>query len=218
MKTAGLRMAALLLFLTCFSVASWADDAEASAAGMTRVQSYLDSLHSLRAGFQQDLFDADSQPVQHSSGTLRLLRPGQFRWDYAAPFEQSIVADGEHLWIYDADLEQVTVRKLDRSLASTPAMLLSGEGRLREGYDYQSSFEADGVAWIELVPRMPDTDFRLVRLGFADQQLVVMDLVDSLGQTTRIRFHDIDDNPELDPGVFRFAPPEGADVIGADDL
>lgn len=220
MKVPGLLKMSFCLVLTCVAAFASAQDADANgdAAAMTRVQAYLDSLHSLRAGFDQALFDADSQPVQRSSGTLRLQRPGKFRWDYAPPFEQSIVADGERLWIYDADLEQVTVRTLDKTLASTPAMLLSGDGRVRDGYDFQAGFTADGIEWIELAPRVTDTDFRLVRLGFEAEELLVMDLVDSLGQTTRIRFRDIENNPELDAAVFRFDPPEGADVIGADDL
>ncbi len=218
MRTPVLQKLCLCLLLAC--VAGWttAQDADHGAAALTRVQAYLDSLHSLRAGFDQALFDAESRPVQESSGTLRLQRPGRFRWDYAPPFEQSIVADGERLWIYDADLEQVTVRTLDKTLASTPAMLLSGDGRVRDGYDFQAGFTAEGIEWIELAPRVTDTDFRLVRLGFEGEALRVMDLVDSLGQTTRIRFREIENNPELDAEVFRFAPPEGADVIGADDL
>ncbi len=206
------------MLLGSLAAGATAEDAEASRRRISRVQAYLDSLQSLRTGFDQALFDADSQPVQESAGTLQLLRPGKFRWDYATPFEQSIVADGERLWIYDADLEQVTVRTLNKSLASTPAMLLSGEGRVRDGYELQANYAAEGVDWVELVPRLSDTDFRLVRLGFDGGTLIVMDLVDSLGQTTRIAFHDIETNPQLDAGLFRFTPPEGADVIGADDL
>lgn len=217
MSKLGLRLAVFLLLLVCGTPHVSADESDAESA-LTQVQNYLDSLDSLRAGFDQDLFDADSQPIQRSSGTLRLMRPGRFRWDYSEPFEQSIVADGERLWIYDADLEQVTVRTLDKSLASTPAMLLSGQGRVREGYEYRASYRLEAVEWIELAPRQADTDFRLVRLGFSERQLAVMDLVDSLGQTTRISFHGIEKDPELEASVFRFTPPEGADVIGADDL
>lgn len=187
-------------------------------SGLAELQAYLESVHSLRADFEQLMLDADRQVTQRSAGSFRLKRPGRFRWDYSEPFEQMIVADGSRLWIYDADLEQVTVRQLGDSLANTPATLLSGAGAVADSYVLQKRFVAENIDWTELVPRAADTDFRLVRLGFAKGVLLVMDLEDSLGQTTRIQFRNIEHNPELEATVFDFVPPDGADVIGADDL
>ncbi len=182
------------------------------------LQGWLDSLTTLQAEFEQLMFNADNQLTQTSTGSFRLSRPGKFRWDYQQPYQQNIVADGEHLWIYDADLEQVTVRRLDEGFADTPAMLLSGDGVLSEAYRIVKQYSAESIEWTELQPRASDTDFELLRLGFAEQALRVMDLVDNLGQTTRIYFSAVEIGPELESSVFNFIPPPGADVIGADDL
>ncbi len=203
------------------SVVAWAATevaAAESAADLEALQRRLDALQSMQADFQQVMFNAEQEVTRSSSGRFSLLRPGRFRWDYEEPFEQSIVADGKQLWIYDADLEQVTVRQMDTGLGSTPAMLLSGAADVGEAYSVASRFNADGIEWLELEPRAADSDFGRVRLGFENEQLAVMDLIDSLGQTTRIVFSAVRQNPELAESQFQFAVPEGADVIRADDL
>lgn len=191
---------------------------DAVADPLTSLQNYIDSVASLQADFEQIMFDADSNITQVSTGNFRLLRPGRFRWDYQEPYEQTIVADGKRLWIYDADLEQVTVRRMDDSFAATPATLLSGVGAISDTYNFYNRFSADDLDWTELQSKLRDTDFGLVRLGFREDELRVMDLVDSLGQTTRISFSSIDTNTTLLPSVFTFVPPPGADVIGENDL
>src|SRR5690606_6675924 len=138
----------------------------------------------------------------------------RFRWDYRAPYEQVIVSDGVRIWVYDRDLEQVTVRKLDQALSATPAMLLSGEGALTDNFDVIAAEERSGVLWVELQPKRDDTDFKSVRLGFAGQHLRYMELADKLGQTTLLEFSDVRRNPSLDAARFVFDVPPGADVIG----
>ena len=193
-------------------------EATQSASDLGILERRLDALQSMQADFRQVMLNAEQEVTRTSSGRFSLLRPGRFRWDYEEPFEQSIVADGNQLWIYDADLEQVTVRRMDAGLGSTPAMLLSGAAEVGEAYSVASRFSADGIEWLELAPRASDADFGRVRLGFENEQLAVMDLIDSLGQTTRIVFSSVHYNPELAESRFEFAVPEGADVIYADDL
>lgn len=193
-------------------------DKPAEGASLAMVQAYLNGISGMQADFQQLMFDAESNITQESSGNFRLQRPGKFRWDYEQPWQQTIVADGERLWIYDADLEQVTVRRMDDGFADTPATLLSGVTAVADSYSLANAYRADGIEWSELQPVTTDGDFQLVRLGFANGELQVMDLVDSLGQTTRIIFTNISRPPAFLPSVFTFLPPPGADVISEDDL
>lgn len=185
------------------------------SAGEARVRGFLEEVLTLRADFTQSLFDSELELVQESHGTLLIKRPGRFRWDYVNPYEQLILADGERVWMYDSDLEQATVRELDATLASTPAMLLSGAGDITEGYRFGESYERDGVTWVELAPRQQDTDFQAVRIGFGTDNIRYMELRDTLDQITRIEFSAVKRNPELADTQFVFVPPPGTDVIGA---
>ena len=129
-------------------------------------------------------------------------------------YEQLILSDGTHLWLYDADLEQVTVKELDVSLASTPAMLLSGDAKMTDGFKLTEAGQFGEVFWMTLVPRNQETDFRKISLGFVDGQLQLMELEDSLDQVTRIILRDVERNPTLADDTFQFVPPPGSDVIG----
>jgi outer membrane lipoprotein carrier protein len=182
-----------------------------AAPGLLRA--FLAETRSLEARFTQVLVEADSGREQVSEGKFYLQRPKRFRWDYASPAPQLVVADGENLWLYDPDLEQATVRTLDDGLSSTPAMLLSGEGRLEDSFRTGPAYREDGYDWIELAPLSEAADFAAVRVGFADGRLASMELMDALGQTTVIRFSEVVVNPALDPALFQFTPPAGADVI-----
>lgn len=187
------------------------------ADGKQRAEQFLQGLEGLQAQFTQRLSDRSGQVTDESSGTLAIKRPNRFRWDYRDPHEQVIVADGTRVWVYDSDLEQVTVRKLDVALSSTPAMLLSGEGALTDNFNITDASERDGVLWVRMEPKRNDTDFRSVRLGFAGskaQELKFMELADKLGQTTLLEFSKFERNPKLDPARFVFKVPPGADVIG----
>lgn len=183
-------------------------------AGRERVEGFLQGLQGLQAQFEQVLTDRNGQVVDEARGVLAIRRPDRFRWDYREPYEQVIVADGSRVWLYDHDLEQVTVRKLDDTLSATPAMLLSGAGNLEDNFTV-TQFQQDGpVHWVRMEPKRSDTDFKWVRLGFEGATLKFMQLADKLGQTTRLEFSQLERNPPLDPARFTFTVPPGADVIG----
>lgn len=178
------------------------------------VQRYFQSLQSLRADFIQRVFDERGQVMQTSSGRMLMRKPGKFRWDYRTPAEQIIVADGERLWAYDVDLAQVTVRKLDQALGSTPLALLSGAAPIEETFAVSGVRNRDGLDWYDLTPKQPQPEFRLLRVAFRGDALVSLELEDSFGQRTRLDFQKLERNPTLDPAMLKFTPPPGADVVG----
>jgi outer membrane lipoprotein carrier protein len=202
-----------LIVLAGLAVAPLA--AHAEARDIQRVQRYVERLSTLRADFRQEVLDSAGAVREQADGTLMLEKPGRFRWEYRHPSEQLLVSDGKTVWLYDADLEQVTVRRLGDSLSTTPAMLLSGQGRVGESFTVSDGGQADGLDWVDLVPKLEDTDFRGIRLGFRGEELVHMNLVDRLGQTTSIDFMDIERNPKLPADTFTYVPPPGVDVIGS---
>jgi outer membrane lipoprotein carrier protein len=203
------RLAASLL-VALAPAAGWAaDDA------LTRVEAYLGPLTTLSAEFSQVVRNRDGDIVERASGTLSLSRPNRFRWDYREPHPQLIVADGTRLWLYDSDLEQVTVRSLEAGLGSTPAMLLSGDGRVRDAFEAFGVERAGAWTWSRLRPSQPGSDFEQVALAFdGGGELAAMELRDKLGQSTVIEFGALRRNVPLAEGLFRFEPPPGADVIG----
>ncbi len=150
-----------------------------------------------------------------AAGTLAIEKPGRFRWDYQSPSPQLLVSDGRTIWLYDEELEQVTVRRAGDTLTATPASLLSGRDKASERFEAVAGVPRDGLEWVILTPRLEDTDFREVRLGFRGDALVRMELEDRLGQTTRIAFSDLQQNVALPPGLFTFEPPPGVDVVGS---
>jgi outer membrane lipoprotein carrier protein len=193
----------------------------AAAAGqgagdaVARVDGYLGSVRTLTADFAQVVRNRDGQVVDRASGTLSLSRPNRFRWDYEKPYLQTIVADGERLWLYDSDLEQVTVRALEAGLGSTPAMLLSGSGRVGDAFAALAVERARDWTWCRLRPKQDASDFESVSLASdARGELAGMERRDKLGQATVIEFGNLRRNVPLDAGLFRFEPPPGADVIG----
>jgi outer membrane lipoprotein carrier protein len=186
-----------------------------AADAVARVDAYLASLKTLSADFVQVVQDRSGQVTDRATGTLVLSRPDRFRWDYAQPYVQTIVADGKQLWLYDPDLQQVTVRSLAQGLGSTPAMLLSGAGKVGDAFKSGAVETLQGTTWCRLLPAQPGSDFERVSLGFdARAQLEAMELVDKLGQTTTIRFANVKLGAKLNDSLFRFVPPAGADVIG----
>ena len=186
----------------------------APAATPSPVQRYFQNLQSLRADFIQRVFDERGRVMQTSSGRMLMRKPGKFRWDYQTPAEQVIVADGERLWAYDVDLAQVTVRKLDQALSSTPLALLSGAAPIEETFTVGGVRRQDGLDWYELTPKQPQPEFRLLRVAFKGNLLVSLELEDSFGQRTRLDFQKLERNPVLDPALLKFTPPPGVDVVG----
>jgi outer membrane lipoprotein carrier protein len=200
------QMIALMLGLI-LAAPSW-------AATPTSVQRYFQDLQALRADFIQRVFDEQARIVQTSSGRMLMRKPSQFRWDYQTPAEQIIVADGERLWAYDVDLEQVTVRRLDQALGSTPLALLSGAAPIEESFTVGPAQRRDGLDWYELTPREPQPEFRALRVVFKGELLVSLELEDHFGQRTRLDFQNLERNPDLDPALLDFTPPPGVDVVG----
>lgn len=204
-----LRCLFVAALLTATLPAVAADDS------LSHVEDWLKSVRTLSAEFVQVVRSRDGQITSRATGTLSLSRPDRFRWDYRDPYVQVIVADGRKLWLYDADLAQVTVRPLESGLGSTPAMLLSGAGSVAASFT-AGPIERDGEwTWYRLVPKQGGSDFQSVSLGFDGHgMLVAMQLADKLGQSTELAFSDLVLNAPVDPGLFRFTPPKGADVIG----
>jgi outer membrane lipoprotein carrier protein len=208
-RSSNIRRSFAVLLLLVSPLIGAADD-----AGYQRVERFLDGLQGLQAQFHQTLTDSKGLVTNQSAGTLVIRRPNRFRWDYREPNEQLIVADGTRIWLYDKDLEQVTVRRVDESLSATPAMLLSGEGTLADNFKATQAQQEGDIQWVRLEPKRNDTDFKWVRLGFAGEALKFMQLADKLGQTTTLEFSKFERNPPLDPSQFVFDVPPGADVIG----
>lgn len=185
----------------------------AGAAGTEALKAFLGQTQTLKARFAQMVLDRNLRPLQQAQGVMQFSRPGKFRWDYTKPYEQTIVGDGSRLWIHDKDLNQVTVRKLDRALGASPAALLAGSNDLERDFTLSDSGMQNGLDWLEAVPKSRDTVFERVRMGFGKAGLEAMELRDQFGQVTVITFADVERNPRIAAEVFRFTPPPGADVI-----
>jgi len=186
----------------------------APAASLDRYKTFLNGTQSARAQFEQKVFDRDGKLTQTSRGSLVFQRPGRFRWVYDKPADQVIVGDGQRVWIYDRQLNQVTVRKLTAALGSTPAALLAGSNDVAKAFDLSDAGRRDGLEWVDARPKDQDASFERIRIGFGASGLEAMELSDSFGQITVLRFKSLQRNPRLDPSLFRFSPPKGADVIG----
>ena len=185
----------------------------AEAASVEALKEMLEQTTTARARFAQMVLDRNMKELQQATGTMQFSRPGKFRWEYEKPYEQVIVSDGGRVWLYDKDLNQVTVRKYDRALGSSPAALLAGSNEIEKSYRFTSQGSNGGLDWLEAVPRTQDTAFERIRLGFGKAGLEAMELRDQFGQTTVIKFSTIERNVKLPPDAFRFTPPKGADVI-----
>jgi len=186
----------------------------ACGSPVQRLKDFYLSTPAMKAQFKQTVLDRKGQKVQEVSGVMQLLRPGKFRWDYQKPYVQLIIGDGQKIWLYDPDLEQVTVRALDKMLGSSPAALLAGSEEVEKAFDLKDAGRQDELEWVEATPKEKDGSFDYVLLGFKAEQLAEMELHDSFGQTTVIEFSHIERNPKLDPKAFHFVPPAGTDVIG----
>ena len=169
------------------------DSAQPDAQGAQALADFEAQVETLQGRFEQTVTDADGRIKERSTGYLKLYRPGRFLWVYETPYEQRIVADGENLWLYDIDLDQVSVRSQRDALGRSPAEILSGSADALAAFDYQGSFVQDGILWAQLAATDAGSDFRAIRLGFVDGTLSGMELGDS---------------------VFEFVPPDGVDVIG----
>lgn len=185
----------------------------AAASSVDALKALLQQTTTARAHFAQIVLDRNLKMLQQATGTMQFSRPGKFRWEYDKPHEQLIVSDGAKVWLYDKDLNQVTVRRLDRALGSSPAALLAGSNNIDKDYTLTALGSQEGLDWLEALPRSADTTFESIRLGFGKSGLEAMELRDQFGQVTVIKFSTIERNPKLPSESFRFTPPKGADVI-----
>ena len=187
----------------------------AHAGGIDKLKEFIAATHSAQANFTQVVLDRNGKRIQSASGTMQFQRPGKFRWTYQKPYEQLIVGDGVKFWLYDVDLNQVTVKKLDAALGSSPAALLSGNNEIERAFTLKESGNLDGLDWLQAKPKTQDSNFEKILMAFnAQADLVIMELNDSFGQKTVLRFSEMQRNPKLPEQQFKFTPPKGADVLG----
>ena len=183
-----------------------------SAAQDDDLQKFFTSLKSLKADFTQQVFGPRQELLQDTSGQVIIQRPGKFRWDYQQPYQQHIVADGEKVWIYDVDLEQVTIKPQDETMTSTPASLLSDPDQLNKQFDVLALMR-EGKDWFELIPKAPDSGFESLFVFLQDGVIREMELHDSFGQLTRLRFENLVINKDYSADTFQLTIPKGVDVI-----
>ena len=186
----------------------------ATASSLERFSMFLATTLTAKGDFEQKIMDRNGRLIQESRGTLAFSRPDRFRWTYVKPYAQLLVGDGTKVWIYDEDLQQVTVRRVDKALTSTPAALLAGNNAVMRAFRIYDQGDRDGLEWLEAVPRDKEGGFEKIRIGFGFVGPEVMELYDGFGQLTVLRFTTFQRNPKLDATLFRFSPPSGADVIG----
>ena len=190
-----------------------AGNIHAGPLSIDNLNRFYDNVHTYTAQFQQVVLDEGLNPVEESSGTMQIARPGRFRWDYEPPNEQRIVSNGDKVWVYDIELEQITIRSLEKSLGKTPATLLAGGGDFSSNYDVRDLGQSGVLTWVGMKPKDPESGYSDMRIGFENNELRIMELVDGLGQTTRITLTNARENLPINESRFVLLPPQGVDVI-----
>lgn len=197
----------------CFFLASLAPlPVWASAIG--QLHAFLDGAKTGKATFAQTVISKSGRQPQDASGTLLFSRPGKFRWTYDKPYYQLIVGDGEKLWVYDKDLNQVTVKTLGKALGASPAALLAGGNDWERNFTLKEAGQSGALEWLDATPKTQDSTFDSIRIGLSGNLPRIMEMRDNFGQTTTLAFDQFERNPALDAKQFRFTPPNGADVVG----
>ena len=184
----------------------------AQAEAVDTLKEFVRDVKSGRATFTQTVTAPDGAKKRSSSGSFEFLRPNRFRFVYAKPLEQTIVSDGQKVWIYDADLNQVSIRKFSAVLGATPAALLAG-GSLDKDFDVSNQPNEGGMEWVLALPKVKDGAFQSVRIGFKAKTLAVVEITDSFGQRSTLQFNQMQSNAAIAADAFKFTPPAGADVI-----
>lgn len=183
----------------------------ASAAAIPQLKAFVTESRTLSASFHQTVTAKGKR--DEAQGTLEIARPGKFRWNYNKPYDQQIVGDGKKLWIYDRELAQVTTKPLDAALGSSPAALLAGSNAIERDYTLKEAGTQNGLEWLTAAPRKSENTFESIRMGFSGNTLREMELADSFGNVTRIRFDNLKKNPPIAASHFTFTPPKGVDVL-----
>ena len=187
------------------------------SGGLDSLNSFFNGLETLQADFEQRVLDDQRTVIQESTGKVWIQRPGLFRWNYQTPYVQQIVADGSRLWVYDEDLEQVTVKPMKDVLSATPAMLLSGEQPLEEVFLIKELPTQNEFAYVLLTPRDTESTVEKIKIAFSGGTLGGMEVIDNFGNRSYFSFSNLSRNPGIKADRFRFQPPPGADVIGETD-
>ncbi|HYD75445.1 outer membrane lipoprotein chaperone LolA [Ramlibacter sp.] len=201
------------LVLACAAAAAQAD-------GLQALERFVKTAQTGRADFTQVVTspprDGQAARSKTSTGTFEFARPSRFRFDYRKPFQQALVADGKTLWLYDADLNQVTARQQQSVLGSTPAALIAAApdlAALRKDFELKAAPDKDGLQWVLAAPRSRDGQLTAVRIGFRGDKLAVLEIRDSFGQQSVMSFDKLQLNVPIPAGTFQFTPPKGADVL-----
>jgi outer membrane lipoprotein carrier protein len=186
----------------------------AHADAVDALRDFVREAKSGRAAFTQVVTSPDGAKKKTSSGSFEFARPNRFRFAYSKPYEQVIVGDGERVWLYDVDLQQVTVRPMDQALGATPAALLAGT-QLDRDFELKAQPSSQGLDWVQATPKTKNESigFQSLRVGFKGKALAALELVDSFGQRSMLSFNELATNPALPPETFRFTPPKGVDVL-----
>ena len=185
-----------------------------SAAG-NPLDAFLDGLDTFSADFEQVLLDSSGEALEVTGGALGLRRPGMFYWLYNEPYVQEIISDGSSLWVYEGDLEQVTISDVSDAMEDTPALIFSGDNDPGEYYVIEELEGEEGSTVVQLTPKNPESYYRLLRLVFSGDELAGMALFDNLGQTLVISFTNAVRNPELKKDLFTFSPTDETEIIDA---
>lgn len=185
----------------------------AQAAATQDLQRFFSKVQRYSARFDQVTLDEAMNPIQESSGNLWIERPGKFRWNYTVPYEQLIVGDGKQVWVYDVELKQAAVRRMQGALGATPAILLSGKGALEGIFTIKDLGHQGALDWVQLTPKKNDGGFEIIRIGFEKGKIRTLEMVDGFGQTTRVTLRDAQENIQISADKFSFKPPAGVDVI-----
>lgn len=190
----------------------------AQATALEQFKSFVSSTRTARGEFTQRLVKAEGDSgamriSNASSGNFQFARPGKFIWTYQKPYEQLLQADGDKLYIYDKDLNQVTIRPLGNAIGSSPAAILFGSNDLEKNFTLSESGTRDGIEWLQAIPKAKDTNFEKIGIGLKDGTPVAMELRDSFGQVSVLTFTKFEKNPSQSPSQFRFVIPKGADVL-----
>lgn len=197
----------LFFFMALASQAAMAD-------GVSSLRDFFNNTNTMRAQFSQVVNDKQGRKEQEVEGTMQLQRPNKFRWDYKKPYEQQIVSDGKDVFLYDTELQQVTVRQLSKTLGSSPAAMLAGGENVEKSFTLKNATRKDGLAWVLALPKNKESGFERVLLGFKADKLRKMEIYDSFNHITHITFEEVERNPKLEDATFLFTPPKGVDVVG----
>lgn len=208
------QLVALILFLSLLSSLMGIGQAVAQPIGaIDQFRNFVQTTQSARADFTQTTTDARGKVGKPASGKVEFQRPGKFHWMVDKP-AQTIVGDGKKVWLYDQDLNQVTIRKLEAAFSSTPAALLAGRAEVEAAFTLVAGGDSEDLSWVIAEPKQKDAGIEKIRMGFARNELRVMEIADAFGNKSRIQLSNLQRNPKLDAKQFSFAPPKGADVIG----